>query len=147
MNTELLLRVKKHILQKPTRLRMSSWLCSKGEREIIGGKFIFGEPGWGEPDKQTVPSCGTVGCIAGWTVMLAGDKDAIESKKKQATRLLDLEDYSSEKLFYVTSWPSKLQDAYMHSKNQRERAKIVGQVIDLFIKTKGTFIEQEIVNA
>lgn len=154
MNVDLLLRVKKHIQQKPSRLRMSQFLVRKENLAAtairpdnrivkIKGKeyFNFLAIEWGEPSKQKIPDCGTVGCIAGWTCMLGLDTppESVLKIKQSAINLLQLDNYQAEHLFYVHNWPTELRDGYYEAKNNRQRARIVGKVIDLFIKSKGNF--------
>jgi hypothetical protein len=55
MNVELLEKVKKHILAEPKRINMNNWCYKK-------------------PKSRGGPACGTVGCIAGWTVLLSHPK-------------------------------------------------------------------------
>lgn len=40
--------------------------------------FLYDSSPYGnEPRMIKVPSCGTVGCIAGWTCLLAGERDVL----------------------------------------------------------------------
>lgn len=138
MNTKLLLKVKKHILAKPSRLRMSNWLLSnKIGTPYLRGKFLVDlDTAWGEPSRQRLPECGTVGCIAGWARMLEGSKG--KPSDMSANILLNIFPSQSDQLFYVSGWPKKFADAYQkEGVTQRQRAKIVGQVIDDFIATDG----------
>src|ERR1700739_464311 len=53
---KLLRQVKDHILEEPKRLSMGSWM-------VIYPTGFPTSASW-------LPACGTVGCIAGWTVLL-----------------------------------------------------------------------------
>lgn len=146
LNTKLLLKVKKHILAKPSRLHMAQWLVRANEnmesifKNVIkkkGRKYITNlDTTYGEPTTQLLPDCGTVGCIAGWTALLSSTPDKIYHYG-DACDLLG--GYQTSSLFYPTHWPEEYYIKYRLAKNQRERAKIVGQVIDLFIAGGGSF--------
>jgi hypothetical protein len=142
LNVELLLKVKKHILQKPSRLHMAQWLVKANSFTTFskhGHKyFCFLNSGYNEPHTRPVPECGTVGCIAGWASVLASTPEK-QYSAFSASDLLGLDSYDSSKLFFVTFWPEKYKLEYLSSKTQRQRAKIVGQVIDLFIAGNGSF--------
>jgi len=148
LNKALLNKVKKHILEEPNRLIMSTWLS----KTTPGTKINPGA--WGENNME-VPKCGTVGCIAGWIVLLA-HPDADERMKletlygynaiaKRALGIADLSVYYSGipfEIFYVDRWPEPFKTQYYevsykfpnHDEAQKERAKIVAAVIDEFKK-------------
>jgi hypothetical protein len=155
MNTELLLKVRKHILAKPSRLRMSTWIVDlerlEKDRDTqhlasltkVNKRKAFtfkNNEFWNEPANQAVPDCGTVGCIAGWTCILAGFQ-TMESLNycgpaKKARELLDISISEANVLFYITEWPSPFKDRYLSpaTKTAKQRAKIVADRIDHFIK-------------
>lgn len=148
LNIELLLKVKKHILAKPSRLHMGQWMVRAIEdkesmfNNIVkkkGRKYITKlDTTYGEPSIQILPSCGTVGCIAGWTALLASTLDRTYHYGDART-LLGLSQTQASFLFFPSNWPLTYYYKYKLAKNQRERAKIVGQVIDLFIAGGGSF--------
>lgn len=146
INKELLLKVKKHILQKPSRLRMSSWVMYdtgvlSAITKIKGKRYFTNlDTGWSEPEKQRVPECGTIGCIAGWTCLI-NNKEKGKNEHVSSTQAIALLNLPSSSLFYITSWPAEYYNKYIKAKNQRERARIVGQVIDLAIKYEGYLTE------
>lgn len=132
---KILRAVKRLILAEPKRLHMADW----GQRRSGPG----------------APACGTVGCIAGWTVLVSSGLAS-----KWALKLLDNSafnglmaaagikaasilgyptfDYTGGrlyKLFYPSSWPEPFRIDYHAAKTQTSRAKIVGKRIDHFIKT------------
>lgn len=140
MNTKLLRQVRAHILGEPRRLRMEHGI--KPQR----GKGA--------------PPCGTVGCIAGWAVILANKKrsetikDMIDrmsiprsetsrrerswsAVKDMATELLEIVPASADRLFYTLEWPQDLKDAYAVAGTAAGRARITARRIARFIKTKG----------
>lgn len=146
MNKEqiaLLRKVKRHILRKPSRLRMNNWIVKAEPNSSV----TLGE-GWGEPTNVKIPSCGTVGCIAGWIVLLSNNnldnsnnysiksdgKCKVFSAQQEATILLGFK-YVPTELFFVSDWPYQKREEYFNSTSQTQRAKIVGQVIDDFIKS------------
>jgi hypothetical protein len=148
LNKTLLNKVKKHILEEPYRLAMTTWMCNlpAGTEMHLGG--------WGEV-RTTVPKCGTVGCIAGWITMIAyPDKVkraeienlyGINIAAKRALGISELSVYYGGipfELFYVDRWPEPYKSQYFdvdlkfqnHDEAQKERAKIVAAVIDEFKK-------------
>lgn len=135
LNTELLLKVKQHILAEPARLRMDLWL----KRGLPGTEMHTMNPGYDEPDAFKLPSCGIVGCIAGWTAVLYAPEDANPEsyyvRAENAEELLGINsDIEPFNLFYVDHWPSELMNAYYYYGNtQDQRAQIVGRVIDRYI--------------
>ncbi len=146
MNTKLLQKVKQHILENPARLRMNNWVTNA---KIIAGdgtlttinnnEFCFLGGGWGEPDTQPIPDCGTVGCIAGWTVIIGDNIEptelgTISGITERAKELLRISSDQAEELFYVDDWNISDETAYRKAKTQEARAKIVGRVIDSFSK-------------
>jgi len=158
MNTELLRKVRRHILAKPSRLRMSNWIIDieriahDSETQLIASKtkmdgkpaFSFVSIAYNEPAAQLIPSCGTVGCIAGWVCILEGfqamEKLGSLSIPIKATQLLQISVREADHLFYVTGWPSPFREQYIEgpTKTAKQRAKIVADRIDFFIKTNGT---------
>jgi hypothetical protein len=133
MNTELLLKVKAHILEEPRRIWMSVW--KKDADQKLSSEY---EKGWLVPPtiltENERPPCNTVGCIAGWATTLAG-KDF--GSEYQAAKLLELDIDQKTKLFYVPNWPSDFQYAYRHAQDAKERADAVARRIDHFIATDG----------
>lgn len=136
----LLERVAKHIEKEPRRLDMYYWVRHPRREE--------------EP-----PPCGTVGCIAGWTVLLAATKERREkamrarslrtsmralgfpSASQGACDVLGLpyefgflEGYPT--LFYTDAWPEPFQGRYIKAEGagSRERmAKVTAARIRHFI--------------
>lgn len=59
----LLSEIRKLILEEPKRYNQTDWLTRGADRiEALYGK-------------DAAPSCGTVGCVAGWVTALKGDPD------------------------------------------------------------------------
>lgn len=124
-NIKLLEKVKKHILEEPRRLNMSS-----GIKKV---------------QKRKVP-CGTIGCIAGWSVLLSKslleltkDLEIDEEKgwmpiEQDAQELLGISDLQKGNLFYLHNWPSKFQLTYKRAKTANGRARATAKRIDYFIK-------------
>ena len=147
LNVKLLNKVKEHILAEPKRLRMEDWIVIKDKisaAQLADNMIDFAD-------------CGTVGCIAGWTVML-GDPNFIKNSElccsngrvgqisEKAEALLIIDDgaennlflhHSLYWLFHMSHWETKYwRPFYMADKPVQ--AKIVAAVIDDFIKKYGT---------
>lgn len=159
MNIELLNKVRRHILARPSRLRMSNWIVdierlSKDTQlshfvktTVVKGKkaldFRGHVSGWNEPEVHPLPECNTVGCIAGWTCILAGFKtqESLQGYgvQNKAEALLDIASWEAQKLFYVDSWPQPFKADYLSPKTKTavQRARIAAKRIDYFIKTNG----------
>lgn len=129
MNVTLLKKVKRAILREPKRLCMYYWLDV-------------------DPTPSRAPSCGTVGCIAGWTAILAKRKSgSIRLTAHQfiggatasvvAECALKLSHGQARRLFHLGEWPVKLGEEYENARTHRQHAQIAAKRIDLFIKTKG----------
>src|SRR5271170_7179975 len=116
MNTELLLKVKQHILEEPSRLIMGDWLMAY-------------PPGLNIRDfaaRITVPSCGTVGCIAGWVCELGGVEQARSYTSLRAAQLLDISSEDARRLFHRERWTNyALADAFAEESDLQKRAQIV----------------------
>jgi hypothetical protein len=130
VNKEHLLKIKQHILEEPNRLDMSTWL-----QELDPGTWVFDTYAPKSTD-QVVPSCGTVGCIAGWSSLLRGRKTVSTTFEMDFLRV-------SSNLFYPTRWPDTLQTAYEEATTPKEKAKITAKAIDLIIKGNGEFPTKE----
>lgn len=128
----LLTHVKKLILREPKRLRMDIVLESR-----CGGK--------------NAPSCGTVGCIAGWTCVVAQrhqDSSNLKQSIKQvmcdwsastteAAKWLRLGERQRIRLCFDDAWPRKLKKEYALANTPQERARVTCKRIDLFLKSGG----------
>jgi hypothetical protein len=132
MNVKLLRKIKSAILREPKRIDM---------HRSIGQEY-----------SQDGPRCGTVGCIAGWTLLLSERKpheawhktreraraDSWWSMATRAIRLLRITSYQGKKLFHVENWPDRtLTEQYndaAFSCQHKAMAKIVAKRIDQFIR-------------
>lgn len=120
MNTELLLKVKAHILEEPLRLDMGDWIHSS----------------------DTAP-CGTEACIAGWACILASPEEKIASAfnradiQSSATRLLDITKNQSAALFFTDAWPESFAAYNEQNWGSPEAARIAAERIDAFILANG----------
>jgi hypothetical protein len=119
----------KHILAMPTRY---------DQNEIIT-KVKAGEPfAFSSVGHFKAPTCGTVGCLAGWVTLL--DLGLNEASKVDALRYaadkLELTAYQRERLFGgVHSWPNKFSAAYDNAKTPRGVARVAQRRVEHFIKT------------
>jgi hypothetical protein len=124
LNVKLLRKIQEHILEKPKRLVMSDWIVTH-----LDGKIKTFQNDAGEITK--FPKCGTAACIAGWAVVLSGEKTTPrQSILDRARTLLRTED---DKLFYTMCWRPELDAAYTAAKSARERAKVAAKQIDQYI--------------
>mgnify|MGYP001614774226 FL=1 len=129
MNTELLLRVKQHILEEPSRLDMEDYYYQLGD--------VRYQPPFGEP------TCGTVACIAGLALLLEGKRPKrtkIGDAFMKATALLKISRDEASRLFFLSCWPNDLWKAYSRAAAQHKGAAAalsVGKRIDLFIASDG----------
>lgn len=132
MNTKLLRKVQAHILEEPKRLHMGNWVR------------------WTNKSDKEKPACGTVGCIAGWSVLLTSrqgktfrqkvsalmgdEKPDVETLAIQRLKLTRPQCY---RLFYQASWPQLEKEAFDLAQSATARAVITAARIDLFIKSRG----------
>lgn len=103
MNVELLRKVQKAILEEPLRINMDNWAFTPGEQELM----------------DQTPRCGTVGCIAGWTIAIQFnlfDSDGDDTLadyggcyEMAAMSELGLSNVQSNRLFYPHLWPEKFR--------------------------------------
>jgi hypothetical protein len=117
-------RIKAHILQEPKRFAMGFWSWQKAESPYP--KPPSGPNAWngGNPyEAQSVPQCGTVACIGGWS------------------ELLGLGGILHPNLLWplisVDRWPEPLKAKYKKARTPSGRAKLAGQAIEEFIKLDG----------
>lgn len=149
LNVNLLIKIKKHILDEPMRLRMDQWLM----QDMPTTKKYNSLPGYNEPNEYEIPACGTVACLAGWAILL-NSHEAQEVRQKDdpfapySARGCDIlgidSDIAPYDLFFVDQWPQPFQDDYLEVERnfedlspelrQVERAQIVGRLIDHFIE-------------
>ena len=123
MNTKLLRKVKKVVLEEPRRLDMANWIQTN----------MTALPA------EERPPCGTVACIAGWAIHLSGVDPALTpgAYSEIANGLLGLDEDQGRRLYYTGSWPESFDEAYHAAETAQERAQIAARRIDHFIKTKG----------
>ena len=95
--------------------------------------------------KLTLPPCGTVGCIAGWTdIAISGGYDAGEfypdypqgwgTIQRRASSALNLTYDEKERLFYVQNWCEPFKSRYLNAKRQSTLGKVIVDRIDYFLK-------------
>jgi len=116
----LLRRIQKHVLKEPRRLVMRSW--AKPSREV---------------------RCGTVGCIAGWAVMLTtpGVRKSVKSGMNNfnwsflGKRALRIGDKRAHALFHSEYWPSDYYERLVETRSQEDYANVTVERIEHFIRT------------
>lgn len=117
---DILQKVKQHILEEPRRLRMTTWFY---KTDLV--------------DPMS-PPCGTIGCIAGFTVMLSGKIVEVETVQEEAMELLGINDKQAGELFYTSQWPQRFSTEYFdYGWASKERAEVTARRIDAFIEQYG----------
>lgn len=98
--------------------------------------------------------CGAVACIAGTAVLLESRKKFLRVQKRHlkwlfsepgeqspffvaAASRLGLTGDQAERLFMPAGWPARLLERYQAAFEPADRALILNERIELFIKTKG----------
>lgn len=132
LNVRLLRRVQRYIMEEPRRFNMNWWaeLHDKGTVERY----------------PNLPPCGTVCCLAGTAVLLAGctvvEHGEMRPYKRlgdwseAAPKLLGLPDYFPiYSLFVAASWPEPFDARYRKATTAHQRARIACQRIDHLIAT------------
>jgi hypothetical protein len=135
LNVKLLRKIQTHILESPNRLMM-------------GDIISYYPPGTSLQEGRvtyTVPSCGTVACIAGWALVLTGTKG--DFHLNTAAKLLGIpyedelfggipyeDEWFGSDLFFVSRWPEKFKRGWKKAKTPKGRARITVRCIDYFIK-------------
>lgn len=129
MNTKLLRKVQKYIMQEPHRYNMSSWIAPI--------KFAY------DKTEDQNPPCGTVCCIAGAAYIISTNSDiktvSVGSVDLYITAVnnLQLNQAQTDRLFYTQYWPKKFKTSYYEVKTSLSRAKVGVARIEHFIKTRG----------
>jgi hypothetical protein len=122
-NIKLLQMVKQAILEHPLNTNMEQWVVH---------------------NRPSAP-CGTVGCIAGWTIANADIKKLRRLKEpvsemarvrfqNRAQKLLGLTKSQASRLFYKDDWPANLRSQYVNTLDKTEEAKVIAKRIDRFIE-------------
>jgi len=102
------------------------------------------------PLMEKIPTCGTIGCIAGWTCVAEAlaNKTKLKTAIKDVLRkvdfpihhaadLLDLTPDEEDRFFYLDGWPRKLLKEYDADVKPKDRARVTCKRIDLFLKSGG----------
>lgn len=130
MNVELLQKVKAHILEEPNRFVMGEWISKRHPGAVIRDESA-------DNAHIVTPSCGTIGCIAGWTVLLAeGAECRTDDVCRRAAALLGISG-TEQHLFYVDEWNLEDQERWEEAEAPEERVHIAADVIDDFIARHG----------
>lgn len=119
INVDLLKKVAKHIEEEPKRLDMDRWFV-----EYINLDKL----------PPFVPSCGTVGCLAGWAAHLGNQPIRAYEGGRLA---LELDHSQARRLFYLDKWPEEFELAYYNARSHDKRVKITVKRIEHFIETEG----------
>lgn len=140
---KLLRRVVRRIGVNPKRLDMALW----GDREQDHRRE---EDDLRDRHEGKWPTCGTVGCIAGWIAMdhltLPQIKTMsyrqygalFKSVAYRASKKLGLTIYETETLFHVEGWPGwpeRFRLPFLKARGPKTRYKILKKRVEHFIKT------------
>ncbi len=121
-------------------------LLRKVKRKILSKPKSFDMNFWASRDSRA--ECGTVGCIAGWVLMLsrprfqesvrAGVYNALRLDwKMEAARELGIEDDQASPLFFEEFWPTRYINKFSKARSNKQRARVAANRIEHFIKTGG----------
>jgi hypothetical protein len=110
--------------EDPRRVQMNSWMRPADE-------VMFPEE---------APSCGTVGCIAGWLSTVHAKDKALDGispmdSAHRAAALLDLPIAYVQPMFHVVSWPRLWHDLYLQAQGHIARACVVIWFLDHILAT------------
>ena len=125
MNTRLLRKVQKAILDHPDQFCMDRWFSDCNSVD------------------QPAGGCGTAACIGGWAVFLSSKKQKLSFYDDDfdayglARRALGLSVPQGGRLFSVGSWPAKFNKSFHSALTISHAAAVAAARIDHFIKTKG----------
>jgi hypothetical protein len=146
-----LLKIMSFIKKRPTRLRMSVFILNadniKNDSEsykVTKTKITFkaqnNRINYGEPSTFKRPTCNTVGCFAGWTVLLKyGTEDTEKIKRignidNTAARIIGIPGNFMIALFFPNCWFNFKGNEYVYAKNQKERVKVLeNYLVNTFI--------------
>lgn len=131
MNTRLLRKVQKHILEEPKRLCMADWCQKKSEFNLDVEDF------WDACNRYPFAKCGTAACIGGWAVLLNGGRIGSGMGWKNPSWHLGLSRTQADLLFNIEDWPDRFYDRYRTATTPAAKARVAVRRIDHFIKTKG----------
>lgn len=112
--------LKTHITADPLRIDMDRWIYYENGQDIF---TIF-------------PKCGTIGCIAGWLVVLFSKTKKLPTLdiSSQAQYLLEIDSERRDNLFIKGFWPVTFSNQYKAALGPAARAKVVCDRIDYFIE-------------
>lgn len=135
MNTKLLRKIAKVIIEKPRQFNMDKWHNNekvKGE-DKLRGKYKYYYALCDFPKEKQI-SCDTTHCIGGWAQALSPDRNCEVAAEKDAKRLLEITLSQADRLFYCDNWPEQFQGKRVLWKPTRRQA---ADRIEHFIKTAG----------
>ena len=132
MNVERLRKIKDHILEEPLRVNMGPLICSRGNRKLLDANWCI-DITLPLSHRRRWPDCGTVGCIAGWEIILYGHPET--EGANDAERRLEL---PNDDLFYVYRWPGGLRDKISGLRGGTPAyAAVVAEAIESYISSNG----------
>ena len=99
--------------------------------------LVFGTPGTVDRWGRTFPSCGTIGCIAGWvTFLTAPYPNRIKDPIGYAIKKLGFFPQARMGLFGTASdWSDKDWRDYVHAETPEGRVRVAERMVERAIKT------------
>lgn len=131
-------RVERVILREPRKFDMDFLLMKYNSKEAAKRRL-----------GRSAPPCNTVGCIAGWAVLLSDRKNIewgrFDSDTKEpymdvwqrGAELLGLERGEAGKLFNASQWPGEFYKRYENARGKLGRAKVTVERLEHYIHTGG----------
>jgi hypothetical protein len=132
----MLRRVVKHILAEPARYDQGIILDKGMPGEVYGLVGILPRA-----KVQKYPECGIIGCLGGWVATIYG-KRQMDNALEFAEQVLGLTYHQAKCLFadaayaaYGQGWPEEFVERYKEAKTLRQRALVMQERVEYFIKT------------
>jgi hypothetical protein len=142
LNVALLKKIKEHILAKPNRFVMRTFVLKSKDY----GKE-YKDDDW---QMRKFDKCGTAACIGGWAVLLHDGINAdVSDIRNKAVKVLGLDrergdddnydeddyDLAGDYLFETSCWPEPFSTNFDTAKTPAARAKVAAKRIDHLIAT------------
>lgn len=108
-------RIIKQVEEEPKRLEMDTWLVFYDAEAC---KFY-----------DSIPLCLTVGCFAGWAVLLHDGPEKVNPKtrdyigiERRAQEIFGWTKDFADTVFYTAEWPDQFRDQYLCATDKPEQA-------------------------
>jgi hypothetical protein len=151
-----LLEVMNRILEEPKRLDMMDWGIHYSPSALRRAKNPDVEDFFRVPEERNIPPCGTVGCLAGWTLVTLTPKRQFDQLLKSgnarrnprkdalifpsdtaslAAELLGISKDYLTSLFAPGMWPQQFREGFLPTVAPGRRALVTRNRVIYFIKT------------